>query len=731
MKKHNFIFVLLVIAFVSYLAAFRTELAAAQTINERIEPVWHNSEQFTFQRKRPAGKSETLVVNASTGEMKIVDGKQRPASIEKLTGGQTFRSQSSSSDEVQLVFKNQREHAVDLYWVDASGGQKKYATLKAGETHRQPTFVGHAWLVQGSDGKFFGSVIASADDEVLNIEKEFARPQPSSRQRRQLENESPDRQYRMQWDVQRHDAKDVYLIESSAKDGYRTKLRTNGYRLPGDPLDQYQLVVTNTKTGEPIELELPVFEFGKPQTRWLNEHTLLIEKVDRGHQRFRLFSVNLETKETKVLIDEQSDHFLSTSYASPIRMLTYLKKTKEAIYSSERSGWRHLYLLDLTGEKPLQPITEGDWLVRKIEEIDEESRTLNVMIGGYYGDQDPYHQHLARVHFDGSELAVLTDGDGDHEVQFSPDGRFVIDTYSRVDLPPVHELRRASDGSRIVELMRAERLNQNSNRQSEGAVDRSLPTVFHAPGRDGPEAIDREIWGLIAFPVDYDPKSTKKYPVIESIYAGPHGSHVPKRYRSSPWHQEWTKAGFIVVQIDGMGTANRSKAFHNVCWQNLKDAGFPDRIAWMKAAAAKYPAMDLSRVGIFGVSAGGQNACGALIFHHDFYSAAVACCGCHDNRMDKLSWNEQWMGYPVGSHYAENSNIDHAHRLGGKLLLIVGELDENVPPASTLRLADALIKADKDFDFLMVPGAGHGDGGKYGRRKTLEFFQQHLMKLKE
>ena len=176
-----------------------------------------------------------------------------------------------------------------------------------------------------------------------------------------------------------------------------------------------------------------------------------------------------------------------------------------------------------------------------------------------------------------------------------------------------------------------------------------------------------------------------------------------------------------------MGTANRSKAFQDVCWKNLKDGGFADRIAWMKAAARKYPEMDLDRVGIYGTSAGGQNAAAAVLFHPDFYKVAVAACGCHDNRMDKASWNEQWMGYPVGPHYSQSSNIDNAHRLQGNLFLIVGEMDTNVPPESTLRFADALIRAGKDFDLLVIPNAGHGMGGNYGQRRMHDYFVRHLL----
>ena len=217
------------------------------------------------------------------------------------------------------------------------------------------------------------------------------------------------------------------------------------------------------------------------------------------------------------------------------------------------------------------------------------------------------------------------------------------------------------------------------------------------------------------------------YPIIENIYAGPHDSFVRKTFAVRDAMQSLADLGFIVVQCDGMGTRNRSKAFHDVCWHNVKDAGLPDRIAWSKALAQKYPYCDTTRVGIYGTSAGGQSSTGALLFHPDFYKVAVSSCGCHDNRIDKQWWNEQWMGYPVGPWYADNSNITHAANLRGKLLLIVGELDTNVPPESTLRLADHLIKAGKDFDLLVMPGLDHTSGGTYGERRRRDYFLRHLL----
>jgi len=322
--------------------------------------------------------------------------------------------------------------------------------------------------------------------------------------------------------------------------------------------------------------------------------------------------------------------------------------------------------------------------------------------------------HYYRVNFDGTELTSLTEGNGWHKIAYSPDRKFIIDTYSRVDLPPVHELRRVSDGKLVCKLEQADL----SELEADGWES---PEVFTAKGRDG----KTDIWGIVCRPRDFDPK--KKYPILEAMYAGPHDSYVPKQFSAGRRYSNWTDMGFVVVKMDGMGTANRSKAFHDVCWHNLKDAGFPDRILWHKAYAEKNPWYDVSRVGIYGGSAGGQSSTGALLFHPDFYKVAVSSCGCHDNRMDKASWNEQWMGYPVGPHYSESSNIDNAHRLEGKLLLIVGELDKNVPPESTYRLVDALIKANKDFDFIMIPGAGHGGDGRHGQRRRVDFFRKHLM----
>jgi dipeptidyl aminopeptidase/acylaminoacyl peptidase len=252
-----------------------------------------------------------------------------------------------------------------------------------------------------------------------------------------------------------------------------------------------------------------------------------------------------------------------------------------------------------------------------------------------------------------------------------------------VDAPPVSELRRRDDLKTIFEIERGDihELLKTGWR---------APEVFTALGRDG----KTEIWGAIYRPSNFDP--TRKYPVIENIYAGPHDSFVPT-FAAYNQMQSTAELGFIVVQIDGMGTSNRSKAFHDVAWKNLADAGFPDRILWHRTVAAKYPWYDITRVGIYGNSAGGQNALAGMLFHPEFYKAGFSSCGCHDNRMDKIWWNEQWMGWPLGPQYVACSNTENAYRLQGHLLLLVGEMDTNVDPSSTNASGKRTDQEQQDF----------------------------------
>jgi dipeptidyl aminopeptidase/acylaminoacyl peptidase len=511
----------------------------------------------------------------------------------------------------------------------------------------------------------------------------------------------------------------VTLVESSPKDQLQPKTSTYFYLKPGDPIPQAKPKLFDIAAKKPIPVADDLFPnpWDISYEHWTSDsQRFLFTYNQRGHTVMRVLALDAATGKTTAIVNEECKTFFD--YANKL-YLQYLDDTGELLWMSERDGWNHLYLIDAKTGAVKQQITKGNWVVRGVDRVDVADRTIWFRAMGIDPKQDPYHVHFCRIKFDGSGLVRLTEGDGTHTISYSPDRQFLIDSYSRVDLPPVTELRRTSDGKKVVDLETAD----------VGALKRAgwrAPERFVAKGRDG----QTDIHGIIVRPSNFDPK--KKYPVIEYIYAGPHSYFTPKQFRTTVGNMtRMAELGFILVQMDGMGTNWRSKAFHDVCWKNLGDSGFPDRMAWIKAAAAKHSEFDLSKgVGIFGGSAGGQSSTRAMLAHPDFYTVCVSDCGCHDNRVDKIWWNELWMSWPIDKHYAEqsNTNPEMAKRLKGKLMLVVGELDKNVDPSSTFQVANALIKADKDFDLLVIPGAGHGAcETPYGQRRRMDYFVRHLL----
>ncbi|MEO6135291.1 MAG: prolyl oligopeptidase family serine peptidase, partial [Ginsengibacter sp.] len=524
---------------------------------------------------------------------------------------------------------------------------------------------------------------------------------------------SPDSKYVIANRIHRVEEEKVYRILSSVPGTTRGQLVSQPYAQPGDDNTSFEPFIFSVEDRKPVKLNVPIIDFnGSPRINWDSDNIhFYVEKPDRGHQRYRIFKANAKTGETTALLDEKTNTFIYLS-----RVFTqYLPESNEIIWSSEKDGYRHLYLIN-TATAAVVPITSGNWVVRNIDSVDTKKREIWFSAVGKNTGEDPYNNHNYRIGFNGGNLMELTPALGNHQVVFSPDKKYYTDTYSQVNVPPVHELRRSADGAKVMDLGKADVSYLEENHLKP-------PVPFVSKARDGVT----DIYGIACFPSQMD--KNKSYPIIENIYAGPQDAFVPKNFMVFSEMQSLAELGFIVVQIDGMGTANRSKAFHDVCWHNLADAGLPDRILWMKSLAKAYPFVDDSRVGVYGTSAGGQNSLGALLFHPDFYKVAVSACGCHDNRVDKQWWNEQWMGYPVGPQYAEQSNVTNAAKLKGNLLLIVGENDSNVPPESTYRVADALIKANKNFDLLTVPGMGHSDGGPFGRHKKRDFFVKNLLNV--
>jgi dipeptidyl aminopeptidase/acylaminoacyl peptidase len=694
-------------------------------------------------------------------------GQAQPESLAAIPPDRAPGASLRTGKQVYLTFVNQTDGDVELFWLDAGGQRQSYGLLRPSQERRQHTYAGHVWLVADTDGNAIAVYQAVEQPARVLIGRQTTAPRrrsdrPAGRSRaagpdrsispdqrwqafirdhnlwlRNLQEQgreqqlstdgSPEDSYqlRVYWSpdsrklvaIRRQPAQDrkIYFVESSPRDQLQPKLHSITYLKPGDrvAIDKPQLFDIDTQTPIPVSDALFSNPYAIFDLRWQPDSSRFTFVYNqRGHQVLRVVAVDAQTGQTSAVIEETSETFICYSqkfYCSVI------DETQEMIWMSERDGWNHLYLYDAQTGTVKNQITRGQWVVRGVDYVDKDNRQIWFRLSGFYPEQDPYYVHYARINFDGSGLTLLTEGNGTHSMQFSPDRRFAVDQWSRVDQPPVHELRRCEDGKRLCVL-------EQADVSALYEAGWQVPEPFLAKGRDG----QTDIYGLIIRPTTFDPNVS--YPIIEHIYAGPQDSFVPKAFQPYLHMMQMAELGFILVQIDGMGTSNRSKAFHDVCWQNLADAGLPDRVLWIKAAAEKYPYMDSRRVGIYGGSAGGQNAAGAVMTHGDFYSVAVADCGCHDNRMDKLWWNEQWMGWPVGPHYEANSNVTLAPGLKGKLLLVVGEMDTNVDPASTMQVVNALIRADKDFELLVVPGAGHGAAETpYASRRRADFFVRHLL----
>ncbi|ETV85676.1 hypothetical protein, variant 2 [Aphanomyces astaci] len=503
-------------------------------------------------------------------------------------------------------------------------------------------------------------------------------------------------------------------------------VQTHKYPQPGDDMRIFRPFVVHiaSKTCIPVSTLLCDTPYDVTGLTWHPSSDWFSFLYNpRGHGFLRIVAVHV-TGDTRVLLEDTSPSkfILHTKH-----YMHFLPCTHELLWISERSGYRHLYLYNVPAsfhdmtELVGLALTSGPYVVRKVVDVNETSRTVTLAVSGFYPHQDPYYIHVLRLHLDTHELVPLTKADGFHRpLEYSADGSVYLDRYSRVDMAPCIELRRSVDGSLVCVL------EQGNYKPLQDQVQWQPPSRFACPGRDGVTLI----FGLVVFPIGYDFETRLR--VVEHIYAGPHGAHVPKAFGLHLEMQQLAELGFAVVQVDGMGTAHRSKAFHDVCFQNIRDAGFPDRKLWLESLAVKFPSLDLSTggVGIYGGSAGGQNAVAGLFHHGDMYSVAVADCGCHDNRVDKLWWNELWMGHPFNDQlYAANANATYAHHMQPHqhLQLTVGMLDANVDPACTFQLVQALIDADKDVDVVVFPKLGHGAGGSaYGTRKRWDFFVQHL-----
>jgi dipeptidyl-peptidase-4 len=681
----------------------------------------------------PAGTSLRVSVCLTSGEKRHVvaaesAGDRADVAVARLLAWTDELVSTDGDREATMLLRNGTGATLRVLWIDYDGRLKSYGTLAPGAERTQQTFVSHVWVLAQGDAlvavtrvehtrvlfevSSLVAVAAAAPTTTAALVcaidgNVFVRGQHLAKLACCDEDLflSADERWLVVVAVHSRGAS----REITLRDSMRSALVTLPYAKAGDKVDVRLPHLFDLHALREIALDVDLFRdaWSVGDFVWLASQCCLCRVVDRNFKFVRFVRIDVDGKVT-VVTQETSATFVDYN----ARWHRLVGDT--LFHTSEQTGFLHLFSTDV-GSGVTTALTSGSWMLRDVIHV-TETRLLFSLSGFQPWSQSPYHVHFATVQRDGSDFRMLTHADGTHELSLSPDKRHAIVRWSRVDLPPRHSLLRVSDGTTICEL-------EVADISALVAAGWQAPERFVAKGRDGAT----DIHGIILLPKNFDGRSL---PVVENIYAGPHTSSTPVSWRSNFGAMTAVADGgrFVVVMSDGMGTANRSKQFRDVCFQNLHDAGFADRIAWLKAAAATRPFMDLSRVGCFGGSAGGQSAMRALLDHADFYSVAVADCGCHDNRDDKQWWNELWMGTDVRHPcYDAASNAVHAHRLRGKLLLIVGELDRNVDPASTFRVVDALVRADKDFDLLVLPGTGHGAAETpYGSRRRTRFLRRHL-----
>ena len=448
--------------------------------------------------------------------------------------------------------------------------------------------------------------------------------------------------------------------------------------------------------------------------------TVAFVSTPRDHKAAKLRIANAATGEVRDVYEEK----VATQYESGQGEANwrYFPKTNEFIWYSEKSDWGHLYLHDLRTGALKNAITSGDWVVTRIIRIEEAQRVIYFEANGREAGRDPYFTHFYKVGFDGSGLTLLTPEDGNHQVTLSPDGKHFIDSYSKPDVPPVTVLREMN-GKLVATLEKAD----VSRLVARGWKP---PTPITVKSRDG----KWDLYGLMFTPSNLDPK--KKYPVVNYIYPGPQGGGVGSRSfaASRGDNNALAELGFIVIVIDGTCNPDRSKSFHDSCYGNMADNTLEDQISGIRQLAQKYPFIDVDRVGIWGHSGGGFATAAAMFMHPDFFKVGVAQAGNHDNRNYEDDWGERYIGLLTRGadgkdNYEAQANQTHAKNLKGKLMLVHGNMDDNVPPYNTYLVVDALVKANKDFDLIIFPNARHGFGADnlYMTRRRWDYFVTHLM----
>jgi dipeptidyl aminopeptidase/acylaminoacyl peptidase len=538
---------------------------------------------------------------------------------------------------------------------------------------------------------------------------------------------SPDSKRILAW---RQDERKVEHMHYVSMTSQRPRHYSQPYALPGDtliPIPTFHLIDVETKQNREVRLApqpVSLTTTGSAVDSAWSEGSdrVYVAALSRGSKRAWLTAVDANTGAQTVLAGDSAKTYVELSQGDPVSWYV-TRDGQDVFWWSERDGWAHIYRFGANGALKNQ-VTSGPWFTAAIQYVDEAARQIYFTARGREPGQFWYYAKLYRVGYDGSGLTLLTPEEGQHQISFSPSGKYFVDSWSRIEVAPVTVLRATPDG-RVVRRLEETDLARLK------VIGWKPGQVFTAKARDGVT----DLYGVIYFPPAID--STRKYPVIDNIYPGPQiGSVGPWTFRHGGDPFALAQLGFVVVQIDHLGTPHRSKAFHDTYYGNFIDNGIPDHVAVLKELGARYSFLDLDRVGIFGHSGGGFASTDAILRYPDVFKVAVSSAGNHDNRSYNIYWAEKYQGLmsrdtlKKTDNFETSANATYAKNLKGKLFLMHGDLDDNVHPAMTIQVVDALIKANKSFDLLVLPNRAHGLNEPYVIRRRWDYFVEHLLGAK-
>jgi len=725
---------------------YRAERSLGATTNPLVSgmigrPTWLPDGRVWYRVSRPGGAGEFIVADpARRTRARLFDHAQlatalgRAASMNVDQHRLPFQTLDLSADGKAItVVANQRRYRCDIV-AYACAGESMPASNTPRNSVTSPDGKRAAFI---RDYNLWVRDLATGEDRRLTTDriKNFGYATNNAgwvKSDNPVLNWSPDSKRIATFQHDGRGVGEMYLVSTNVG---QPNLQAWKYPLPGDSvIFRISRVVIDVDAGTVTRFLMPPDQHRSTVSDHIACGTRICDVVwypdassvafvssSRDHKHAWMRVASATSGAVRTLFEETSKTHIND--ASGTENWRIMPASNELIWWSEEENWGHLYLHDLGTGARKHRITQGDGNVENVMHVDEKARTLFFMGGGKEAGRDPYFQHLYKVGLDGRRQTLLTPENANHSVTLSPDARYFVDVYSTPTTPPTAVLRDAS-GRQLLELEKADV-------SALVATGWRPPTPFTTKARDG----QTDIYGLMFTPSNLD--STRKYPIIDYIYPGPQSGSVGSRSFAAARgdHQALAELGFIVVAIDGMGTPGRSKAFHDAYYGKMGDNTLPDQVAAIRELARRHAWIDVDKVGIWGHSGGGFATAAAMFRHPDFFKVGISESGNHDNRNYEDDWGERYQGLLArgpsagADNYAEEANQAHARNLKGKLMLVHGGLDGNVPPYNTYLVVDALARAGKDFDLIVFPNAGHGFGslGPYMMRRRWDYFVKNLM----